>query len=257
MTYIIIAIVAGLGSLLTFYAGFGLGTLLTPVFMLFFPVEVAIAMTGIVHFATNIFKFGLTYKHVNWEIAIRFGIPAIIASFVGAWVLGYLSSDHVAYTVQFNNTVRSVTLLKLVLALLMLVFVLLEWIPRFRDASFAPDKMVYGGLLSGFFGGLAGFQGVLRSMFLIKSDLSKEAYIATGIIIACCIDITRLGRYFNDVDLAQLWAQKSLLMIAVLAATLGAFLGNLWLKKITIARVQQIVSVILIVFAICLLAGLI
>lgn len=38
---------------LTLFSGFGLGTLLMPAFAVFFPVEVAVAATAVVHLATN------------------------------------------------------------------------------------------------------------------------------------------------------------------------------------------------------------
>ena len=50
MTELIICLVALFGSALTFFSGFGLGTILVPVFALFFPIELAIALTAIVHF---------------------------------------------------------------------------------------------------------------------------------------------------------------------------------------------------------------
>jgi uncharacterized protein len=56
-------------------------------FALFFPVDIAIALTGVVHFANNIFKMGLVGKMASKPVLIRFGIPAILASFAGAWVL--------------------------------------------------------------------------------------------------------------------------------------------------------------------------
>lgn len=56
---LLIAVVAAGASLLTFFSGFGLGTMLLPVFLLFFPVDLAIAMTAVVHFLNNIFKTGL------------------------------------------------------------------------------------------------------------------------------------------------------------------------------------------------------
>ena len=55
-SYLIISMTAFLAAVLTFFSGFGLGTLLAPVMMLFFPAEVAIAMTGIVHLINNILK---------------------------------------------------------------------------------------------------------------------------------------------------------------------------------------------------------
>lgn len=56
MEIIIISLIAFLVAILTFFSGFGLGTILTPVFMFFFPVELSIALTGVVHFFNNIFK---------------------------------------------------------------------------------------------------------------------------------------------------------------------------------------------------------
>ena len=46
---VIIAVTSVFASLLTYISGFGLGTLLLPVFSLFFDIEVAIAATAIVH----------------------------------------------------------------------------------------------------------------------------------------------------------------------------------------------------------------
>lgn len=59
MELALIGIVALLTAGVTLFSGFGLGTILTPVFALFFPVPLAIAATAVVHLANNIFKFGL------------------------------------------------------------------------------------------------------------------------------------------------------------------------------------------------------
>ena len=53
MEILIISVVAFFAAILTFFSGFGLGTILTPVMMIFFPVEIAVAFTGIVHFSNN------------------------------------------------------------------------------------------------------------------------------------------------------------------------------------------------------------
>ncbi len=58
-------------SLLTLFSGFGLGTLLMPVFALFFPVEVAVASTAVVHAANNLFKVGLLGRSAPRDILIR------------------------------------------------------------------------------------------------------------------------------------------------------------------------------------------
>ena len=68
---------------LTLYSGFGLGTLLMPVFAIFFPVHVAVAATAVVHGANNIFKVLVVGRHADRELVLRFGIPAIVAAFDG------------------------------------------------------------------------------------------------------------------------------------------------------------------------------
>jgi hypothetical protein len=49
MSFVLVGIAAMLASLLTFFSGFGLGTILLPVFGVFFPIRVAFGLTAIVH----------------------------------------------------------------------------------------------------------------------------------------------------------------------------------------------------------------
>jgi phosphomannomutase len=83
---------------------------------------------------------------------------------------------------------------KLVVACLMILFALVELLPRFTEISVGKKYLPLGGLLSGFFGGLSGHQGALRSVFLLKAGLSKETFIATGVVISLLVDIPRIGR---------------------------------------------------------------
>ena len=77
MTFLVICVVAFLASGLTFFSGFGLGTLLLPAFAVFVPVEQAVAMTAVVHFLNGLFKLCLVGRHANQGIVFRFGFPAI------------------------------------------------------------------------------------------------------------------------------------------------------------------------------------
>jgi uncharacterized membrane protein YfcA len=246
MELIIIAIVAFFASMLTFFSGFGLGTILSPVMLLFFPVEIAIALTGVVHFLNNCFKITLVRKHINWSVGLLFGSTALIGSFIGALVLLRLSDySGVVYSYTFQDKIYSVTLVKFIIAQLMLLFVLIELIPALKSIQFSKRSLPVGGLISGFFGGLSGNQGALRSMFLLKSGLNKEAYIATGILIAFAVDITRLSVYFNRMEGLDLNTFKMTLLVAILAAFSGAYLGRNLLKKVTLKFVQILVSILI------------
>ena len=80
-----------------------------------------------------------------------------------------------------------------------MIFALLDLIPYLSKLEFGKDKLPLGGILSGFFGGLSGHQGALRSAFLIKAGLSKESFIATGIVVSMFIDFTRLSVYASKI----------------------------------------------------------
>ena len=256
MSYLIVCIVALLASALTFFSGFGLGTLLLPAFALFFPIEQAVALTAVVHFLNNLFKLALTGRNADRDVVLRFGLPAIAMSFLGAWVLVWLSGIAPVFSYSAFDRLISITPVKLVVGLLLLFFASLDLLPRFRDMSFGKQYMPLGGLLSGFFGGLSGMQGALRSAFLSRAGLSKEAFIATGVVIACLIDFSRLAIYSASLVRESVQFNHSLLVAAILAAFAGAVLGNRYLKKMTMPSIQRIVAVMLFAVALGLISGL-
>ncbi len=257
MELIIIVVAAFFTAVLTFFSGFGLGTILTPVFAIFFPIDIAIALTGVVHFTNNLFKMALVGRNTDKQVLIRFGIPAILASFAGAWLLMRLTVLPVLFQYQLLGRDFEVTPVKLIIALILIVFFILEILPAFQKVQFGRDKLVYGGLLSGFFGGLSGIQGAIRSAFLIKSGLSKEAYIATGVVIASLVDFTRLSVYASRFTAANLHENLVLLISATLAAIVGAWFGKMLLTKVTLRNIQLLVAFMLVLISLALGMGLI
>ena len=254
---VVICVVAFFTAILTFFSGFGLGTILMPVFALFFPVNISIAFTGVVHFINNLFKMLLVGKKADGAVLLRFGIPAILASLAGAWVLFRITVLPALYQYELGGRIKEVTPLKLTIAILLLIFSLAEVLPLMRKLQFGGNRLILGGILSGFFGGLAGIQGALRSAFLIKSGLSKEAYIATGVIIASLVDFTRLSVYASRFTSSGLSENMALLIFASLSAITGAFAGNLLLKKITLRSIQILVAVMLVFMSVGLGIGII
>jgi len=257
MDIVIVSIAALLASALTFFSGFGLGTLLTPVFLLFFPVEIAIALTGIVHLLNNVFKLGLIGSNISWPAFIRFGLPAIVGAFLGAQALFWLADYNYQIGYELMGRPMETNMVKLVIAGVLLFFALAELLPFLIRFNFGRSMMVVGGLLSGFFGGLSGNQGALRSVFLIRLGLTKEAFIATGVIIACVVDITRIPVYISNISAEVLDASMGVMSGAVLSAFIGAMLGKRLLKKVTLEAVQLLVGIMIMLVAIGLGLGVI
>ena len=116
--------------------------------------------------------------------------------------------------------------------------------------------MTLGGLISGFFGGLSGHQGALRSAFLLRYQLSKEVFIGSGIAIACMVDITRLFIY-----LPQWFHQNNkpalvLILLGIIAACSGAYIGNKYLKKVDVQWIKWMAAAGIIMIGVLLMFGI-
>jgi uncharacterized membrane protein YfcA len=256
MELLILCLAALVTSLLTFFTGFGLGTILTPVFAIFFPIEIAIALTGVVHFLNDIFKLALVGLKADKKVVLKFGVPAFFSAMIGAYLLVRLSNLEPLYSYTIDERNFIVTPVKLLVALLLIFFALMEVVPSLKKLDFGKNLFV-GGILSGFFGGLSGNQGALRSAFLMRAGLSKEAFIATGIVIACMIDFSRLGVYSTRFMKSGLHENLTLVIAATLSAFVGAFVGNKLLNKITMESLQIVVTIMLIILSIALGLGLV
>ncbi len=257
MDILFISLIAFLASLLTLFSGFGLGTLLMPVVAWFFPLEVAIGITAIVHLANNLFKVALLGKDAVKDVLIKFGGVAVIAAFLGAWVLGRLAESNELIAFNLLSYAFQTTLLNLTVGSLILIFVLLEFSKTFAKIKLGRKFLPLGGLVSGFFGGLSGHQGAFRSMFLLKVGLTKEQFIATGVMVAVLVDVARLVVYGNGLIAAQQMIDWHAVFAASLAAFVGAYLGKRLLQKITIKLIHLLVSLLLVFVALGLMLGLI
>jgi len=263
MAYAVVCAVALLAAALTLFSGFGLGTLLLPAFAVFFRADLAVAMTAVVHLSQNLFKLALFRRHIDRTVALRFGIPALLAALAGAALLDFLAGRRGAlWAWALGGHVFYITVLKLVLGALVAAFAVVELSPRLRDLKglrIEARHLPLGGALSGFLGGLSGHQGALRAPFLLRAGLGKDAFIATGVVIACAVDVARLAVYAPHfaAERAALWPNVPLVAAAVACAFAGVFAGSRLVKKVTLHHVQLVTAVLLLVLGAALAAGLV
>jgi uncharacterized membrane protein YfcA len=257
METVLVCLVAFLAAGLTLFSGFGLSTLLMPVLAIFLPIEEAIAITAIVHFLNNVLKLVLLGRYADKQVVVKFGLPALVSAFLGAWVLGFLVDQASLVEYHLFNREFHVKPVKLTVGILLAVFTLSEL--AFTDGTISLDKkyLPVGGFMSGFFGGLSGHQGALRSAFLIKSGLSKESFLGSGVVIACLVDLARIAVY--GVSFRSLTTENHLLLLVSVTASAfgGTWLGNQFAQKITIHTIQEIVSILVLGIAVGLGIGMI
>jgi hypothetical protein len=197
----------------------------------------------------------LVGRRIHWPTAWRFGLPAVGAAWVGAALLGRLSSVGELFSYSLAGKAMEVSAAKFAIGLLLAAFTVLEFLPSFQRLSFSPRWLPLGGLLSGFFGGLSGQQGALRSAFLLRLGLSKESFIATGAALAAFVDMSRLAVYQDRYGLLDLGS--SALWTAVACAFLGSYGASRFLKKMDLEGLHRLVGALLIILAAALMAGLV
>jgi hypothetical protein len=168
---------------------------------------------------------------------------------------GYLNKTVFVY--QLSDKEFSVDAVRLCLGLLIVFFAFFELSEKLSSLSFNKKYLVPGALLSGFLGGFSGHQGALRSAFLLRLDLEKSVFIASGVFIACMVDIARIPVYMKsnlmDVGSDKIW----LLATAVLAAWTGAFAGNKIFKKVSLAFFKWFVGVFMLVMGVLIVMGVV
>ena len=242
--YLILALLSFFAGGLTLFTGFGLSTILLPVFVIFFPVAIAVPSTAIVHFINNFYKLFIYFKQINTRILLRFGLPALLASIAGAFLLQKLSSNE-------RN-------LEILLGILIILISFMEMFPAIRNLKIGIKWSPLGGVISGFFGGLSGHQGLFRSAFLVKSGLSKNSFIATGVGIAVLVDITRLSVYGSTIFTTSIISTNDFwlpVIISTTSALFGVSLATDLVKKMTIDVIRNMVFGLIFISGILLILG--
>lgn len=256
MDYLLVCFVSLIASGLTLFSGFGLGTLLLPAMLLFFPTPAAVAATAVVHLANNLLKVTLFGRHCRKDVLLRFGVVAVVAAFAGAKLLVTLSEFPPLLTYTLAGSQMVILPVSFTIAVLILAFALFDLSPRKQQLEFDPKLLPIGGLVSGFLGGLSGHQGAMRSAFLASSGLTKEAFIGTGVTIACLVDLARISVY--GVNLSSVGNEDLFLMAAASgSAFLGVFIGQRVLEKTTMDHIRKVVATGLILLSLALGGGII
>ncbi len=264
MDYAVVITVSLLAGALTLFTGFGLGTILLPVFAIFFPAPVAVGATAIVHLINNLSKLMLVGAWTDRAVLIRFGIPAMLAAVVGALLLNLVGAMPAITTYAVGAGAAEITPVGLVIGMLVIVFGVLE-LRDLEEAGYSRKYLPLGGLLSGFFGGLSGHQGALRAAFLIRAGLDKKQFVGTSAACSAMVDVARLLAYWIGASLLISGTRSGfgavedawgLIASACVAGFLGAFVGARFVEKVRLNSVRTAVGILLILLGLLMATGL-
>jgi uncharacterized membrane protein YfcA len=233
---LLILVVALISGGVAMLSGFGIGSLLTPVFSLFVDTKAAVAAVSLPHAIATASRLWLLRAHVDRRMVWTFGLTSAAGGLLGALLHTRASSPALA---------RVFGALLVLAGLSQLTGLSDRW--RFRGLS----AWLAGGV-SGFFGGLVGNQGGIRSAAMLGLDLSKDQFVATGAAIALLVDLVRVPIYLasESVAVAALVPQ---LLVATAGCIVGTFLGGEMLLRLPPRRFRTIVAVTILLLGIGML----
>lgn len=187
-------------------AGFGIGSVLTPLFAIRVDAKLAVAAVAIPHVAGTALRFWRLRRRVDRRIFAWFGATSAAGGLLGALLHAWASSRTLA--IVFGALLLFVGMSELtgVMARVRLG----------RRAAWAV------GALSGMLGGMVGNQGGIRSAALLAFEADKQAFIATATAVGLVVDAARLPVY-----LAGEWSRLSMLWPWIAIATAGVLLGTI------------------------------
>jgi len=202
---ILLALAALVAGAVAAVAGFGIGSLLTPVLAARTGTKLAVAAVAIPHAVATAQRFWLLRRHVDRRVLVGFGVASALGGLAGALAHARVSS-------------RGLALVFGALLILAGISELTGWMQRVhwgRRAAWV------AGVLSGGLGGLVGNQGGIRSAAMLGFHVPKESFVATATAIGLVVDAARLPVY-----LATGWREVAALWPLVLVATGGAVAGT-------------------------------
>jgi uncharacterized membrane protein YfcA len=226
--YLAILAVAILSGATAAVAGFGIGSLLTPLLAARLGTGVAIAAVAIPHSAATALRFWRLRAAVDWRVIRGFGLLSAAGGLAGALLYARMSS-------------RALTIVLGLLLVATAVAGLTGWTTRWHAAGATAAAL---GLSSGFFGGIAGNQGGLRAAALLGFGLAPAGYVATSTAIALLVDAARTPIYVWRAG-STLLALAAPIAVATAGVLVGTVLGERVLLGLPPERFRRIVSALI------------
>jgi len=209
-------------------AGFGIGSILTPLLSLHLGTKLAVAAVSIPHVVGTGLRLWMLRGRIDRRTFLWFGLASAAGGLAGALLHADASNRALG-----------------VLLGCLLVFVGISGLSGLMErVRFGRRAAWIAGIVSGAFGGLVGNQGGIRSGALLAFDVDKEAFVATATAVGLIVDGARMPVYLAMEwnSLAAVWPLISIATAGVVAGTLG---GRRVLTRVPEATFRRVVAVLL------------
>ena len=220
-----VAVVAGGLAAVT---GFGIGSLLTPLFALQVDTRLAVAAVSVPHVLGTALRFWLLKGGADRKVLWTFGLTSAAGGLAGAALQGWLGNRW----------------LTIVFGALLLFAAASQATGLAQRMRFRGAVAWAAGAVSGLLGGLVGNQGGIRSAALLGFDLPKHTFIATATAIGLFVDGARMPVYVatQHEEIISIWPWVALASVGV---CVGTVLGNRVMARIPEVWFGRVLAVVL------------
>jgi uncharacterized protein len=238
LALLLVVVVGIIAGAIAAVAGFGVGSLLTPLLALQIDLKVAVAVVSIPHLIATALRYWMLRGHVDSGVLWSFGLMSAAGGLAGAYLGTFLESP--ALTAVLGA---------------LLVFAGISGLTGLAERMRlrGPVAWLAGGA-SGMFGGLVGNQGGIRSAALLGFDLPKQAFVATATAVALLVDGARMPVYLvtQHEDIAAAWPYVA---AATMGTVIGTLIGQPVLRSIPETTFRKVVAGIILALGIGTLIG--
>jgi uncharacterized membrane protein YfcA len=209
-------------------AGFGIGSLLTPLLAATYGTSTAVAAVAIPHAAATALRCWRLRRNIDWTVVRSFGLLSAAGGLLGALV----------YT-RFSNDALTLTLG------LLLVSTCIATLADLPSRLHVTGAIVgVFGFLSGLFGGLAGNQGGLRAAAMLSFSLPPVKYVATATGTAMLVDLVRTPIYVWRAG-NEIVPLTTPLSVATAGVLIGTLLGERILLGLSLRQFRYAISALI------------
>lgn len=224
------------GGAVASVAGFGIGSLLTPALATATGAKLAVAAVSIPHLIGTSIRFWRLRRAIDWRIVRSFGLTSAAGGIAGALLNTYATNRPLA--IVFGS---------------LLVLAGASQVTGYAKRWRLRGTLAWvGGALSGFFGGLVGNQGGIRTAAMLGFEVDKHQFVATTTAVALVIDAARVPIYLmvEAQALGNLWI---IIGIAIAGVVLGTLFGEKLLARVPEQRFRTIVGTLLLLLGLSIL----
>ena len=217
-------------------SGFGIGSLLTPLFDVPYDMRLAVAAVSIPHMIATSLRLWLMRRDVDRRVLRSFGLMSAAGGLTGAILQQYATAPG----------------LTIVFAVLLIGAGLAGLTGLSERLRFGPRTGWIAGVLSGMLGGLVGNQGGIRSAALLGSQLSPAAFVATATAAGLIVDAAGMPVYVM-MEQARLLAGLDVIAVATVGVVVGTVAGRPILRRLPPVLFKRLVGALILLLGVYML----